>query len=375
MRIAVNTRFLLANRLEGIGWYTHEIMRRMVRAHPEDEFIFLFDRPYDASFLYGPNVRPEVLFPPARHPVLWYLWFEWAVPRVLKRYRPEVFFSPDSFLSLRTSTPTLLTVHDIIPLQEPRAVSWAPRYYYQYFLPRYIRRATCIATVSEYVRQMLIKHLQVSPERVVSVYNGWRKNFRPLTAAEQQAVRIAYSEGHPYFLYVGAIHPRKNIRRLITAFDVFKANTGAPTRLLLAGRMGWHTEEVEQTLRKAQYRSDVRVLGYVPETELPRLCAAALAQVNVSLNEGFGLPLVEAFACEVPVLCSDRTALAEVAGDAALQVDPESTDAIAAGLSALYSDAALREELVGKGRLQRQRFCWDTAAEQLYRLLQQTANR
>ncbi len=373
MRIAVNTRFLLTGRLEGMGWYTHEVMRRMVAKHPEDEFVFLFDRPYDASFLYEANVLPEVLFPPARHPALWYLWFEWAVPRVLSRYRPDVFFSPDSFLSLRASTPTLLTLHDIIPLQEPRAVPWAPRYYYRYFLPRYIRRATRIATVSEYVRQMLVEHLSVPPERVSVVYNGYREGFRPLPAEEQQAVRAVYSDGHPYFLYTGAVHPRKNIPRLIAAFDAFKTQTGAPVRLLLAGRTMWRGQEVNDALQKARYRADIEVLGYVPEAELTRLCGAALALVNVSLNEGFGLPIVEAFACDVPVLCSDRTALAEVGGDAALLVNPESVDAIAAGLSALYRDVGLREALVSRGRLQRQKFRWDTAAEQLYRLLQETA--
>ncbi len=373
MRIAVNTRFLLAGRLEGIGWYTHEVMRRMVAMHPEDEFIFLFDRPYDVSFLYGANMRPEVLFPPARHPILWYLWFEWAVPRVLKRYQPDVFFSPDSFLSLQASTPTLLTVHDIIPLQEPRTVPWAPRCYYQYFLPRYIHRATRIATVSEYVRQILVEHLAISPERVSVVYNGYREGFRPLTAEEQQAVRAAYSDGHPYFLYMGAMHPRKNIPRLIAAFDAFKTQTGAPVRLLLAGRAMWRGREVNDALQKTRCRADIRLLGYVPEAELTRLCGAALALVNVSLNEGFGLPIAEAFACDVPVLCSDRTALAEVGGDAALLVNPESVDAIAAGLSALHRDAALREALVDRGRLQRQKFCWDTAAKQLYQLLQDTA--
>jgi glycosyltransferase involved in cell wall biosynthesis len=373
MRIAVNTRFLLAGRLEGMGWYTHEVMRRMVAKHPEDEFVFLFDRPYNTSFLYENNVHPEVLFPPARHPVLWYLWFEWAVPRVLKRYRPDVFFSPDSFLSLRTNIPTLLTVHDIIPLQEPYAVPWAPRYYYQYFLPRYIRRATRIATVSEYVRRMLVERLNIPPERVSVVYNGYRDGFRPLTPAEQQAVRTMYSDGQPYFLYTGAVHPRKNIPRLIAAFDAFKTQTGAPVRLLLAGRMMWRGQEVKDALQKARCRADIRVLGYVPEAELTRLCGAALALVNVSLNEGFGLPIVEAFASEVPVLCSDSTALAEVGGDAALLVNPESMEAIAVGLSALYRDAALRETLVSKGRLQRQKFRWDTAAEQLYRLIQDTA--
>ncbi|MCS7037058.1 MAG: glycosyltransferase family 1 protein [Saprospiraceae bacterium] len=373
MRIAVNTRFLLAGRLEGLGWYTHEVMRRMVAAHPEDEFIFFFDRPYAPEFLYAPNVLPAVLFPPARHPFLWWVWFEWAVPRALKHYRPDVFFSPDSYLSLRAKTPTLLTVHDLIPLQEPHSVPWLPRHYYRHFLPRFIQRADRIVAVSEYVRQSILQRVGVPAERISTVYNGYRSAFKPLSAAECAAVRDAYADGQAYFLYTGAIHPRKNVSRLIAAFDAFKAQTGAPVRLLVAGRMAWLSEPVREALHKAQFSSDIRLLGYVSEAELTRLCAAALALVNVSLNEGFGLPVVEAFACDVPVLCSDRTALAEVAGEAAFLVNPESVSEIAAGLLALYRDAALREALVSKGRLQRQKFRWDAAAQQLYRLLQETA--
>ncbi len=368
MRIAVNARFLLTNRLEGIGWYTHEVLRRMVKAHPEDEFIFLFDRPYDPVFLYGPNVEPVVVFPPARHPLLWYAWFEWSVPRILERYQPDVFFSPDSFLSLRSRVPTLMTLHDLIPLEEPQGVPWWPRRYYQHFLPRYLKQAERIATVSAYVRQAAMA-LGVPAERLAVVYNGCREIFGPLSPQEQAAVRAHYAEGQPYFLYTGAIHPRKNLPRLIEAFDRFKSETGAPVRLLLSGRMAWGCEPVRAALRAAQHRADISLLGYVSESALAGLYGAASAVVNVSLSEGFGLPIVEAFACDIPVLCSNRTALAEVAGDAALQVNPESVEDIASGLARLYGDEVLRASLISKGRLRRTLFSWDTAAHQLYQLL------
>jgi len=373
MRIAVNTRFLLKNQLEGVGWYTHELLQRIVRAHPEDEFLFLFDRPYDPAFLYGPNVQPVVVFPPARHPVLWYAWFEWAVPQVLKRYQPEAFFSPDSFLSLRAQTPTLLTVHDLIPLQDPQSLPFGPRRYYQHFLPRYVRKATRIAVVSAYVQQVVTDLLGVPTSRISVVYNGYRETFRPLAPEEQAAVRLRYAEGRPYFLHAGAIHPRKNLPRLIKAFDRFKTHAGAPALLLIAGRLAWDSEPARRAVQAARHRDDIRFLGYLPEAELARLYGAAWGVVNVSLNEGFGLPIVEAFACDTPVLCSNRTALAEVAGDAALQVDPESVEEIASGLSKLYFDAALRKALIDKGQLRRQQFRWDAAAQQIYQLIVETA--
>lgn len=367
MRIAVNTRFLLPGKLEGLGWYTHELMRRMVLRHPNDEFVFLFDRPFDPAFVYADNVRPVVLFPPARHPLLWYAWFEWAVPRALARCGADVFFSPDSFLSLRAKTPTLLTVHDLIPLQHPEQVPWWSRDYYRYFFPRYIRRAERVVAVSEFTKTAILETVPgVPPEKISVVHNGSREGFRPLSEAEKQAVRAEFSAGRDYFFYTGAIHPRKNIPRLIRAFDTFKNHTGAGTKLLLAGRFAWETGDVKTAVEQSRHRADIVFLGYVPEAQLPRLQAAALAAVNVSLSEGFGLPVLEALHCDVPVLCSNTTALPEVAGDAALLVNPESVADIAAGLVRLHADASLRAELVARGRRQRARYDWDAAAEAVW---------
>ena len=375
MRIAVNTRFLLPGKLEGLGWYTHELLRRMVLAHPEDEFIFLFDRPFDPAFVYAPNVRPLVLFPPARHPVLWYLWFEWAVPRALRQQRAEVFFSPDSYLSLRTRVPTVLTVHDLAPLQHPEQVPGWPRAYYRYFLPRFIHRATRLIAISAYTRAAILACTEAPPERIQVVHNGSREGFVPLPEAEKTLVRAQFSAGQAYFFYTGAIHPRKNIPRLIRAFDRFRASSQTPVRLLLAGRFAWQTGEVKTAFEAARYRSDIQFLGYVPEADLKRLMASALALVYVSLSEGFGLPVLEAFHAEVPVICSSTTALPEVAGPAALLVDPVSDSAIAEALQQVWENEDLRLELIARGRLQCQAFDWEQAAQAVYQAIRAAADR
>lgn len=366
MRIAINTRFLLPNKLEGLGWYTHELVRRMVLRHPEHEFIFLFDRPFDPAFVYAPNVRPEVLFPPARHPVLWYAWFEWALPGALRRLGADVFFSPDGYLSLRAQTRSLMTVHDLFPLQYPEQVPWQPRAYYRFFIPRYIRRADCLLVISEHVKQSVLEVLQADPSKITVVYNGCRDGFCPLPEPDREEVRRRFSGGTEYFFYTGAIHPRKNIPRLIRAFDAFKKRTGARVKLLLAGRFAWHTGPVRSAYEAAGYNKDIIFLGYVSEADLQGLMASALALVYVSLSEGFGLPVLEAFHSEVPVICSDTSALPEVAGDAALLVNPLSEHEISQGLERIYADPALRATLTGLGRRQRLKFNWDTAAAQIF---------
>lgn len=375
MRIAVNTRFLLPGQLEGFGWYTHEIVRRMVVQHPEDQFIFLFDRPFDPRFVYGPNVIPLVLFPQARHPVLFRIWFEWAVPRVLRKQGAEVFFSPDSMCSLRSKVPTVMTCHDLVPLHFPEQVEQRHRNFLLRFLPRWLHRAEKVLTVSEFVREDVVNTCQLAAEKVMAVYNGCRDGFWPLQETEKQLVRARFADSSPFFFYAGAIHPRKNVHRIILAFDQFKTATGADVKLLLAGRFAWQTGAVRSAWEQAQHRNDIKFLGYVGEEDLPRLTAAAIAMVYVSISEGFGLPLVEAMACDTPVLTSNTSCLPEISGDAALLVDPFSESDIAAGMEKLYSDADFVQYLIEKGRIQRQKFSWDSAAEQIYAVLKETARR
>lgn len=373
IRIAVNTRFLLSGRLEGLGWYTHEIMRRMVVRHPEDEFIFLFDRPFDPSFVYAENVRPVVLFPPARHPLLWYLWFEWSLPWAFQKYRPDVFFSPDSYLSLSSKVPTVMTCHDLVPLHSPHQVPWAPRWFYRRFLSKYLHKAKQIVTVSEYVRRDIQQTCQIDLDKISTVYNGCREGFLPLQDMEKQAVKAAFSQCQEYFFYAGAIHPRKNIPRLIRAFDELKNRCSSPVKLLLAGRFAWQTGEVKSAFESARHKSDIVFLGYVPDEQLPRLLGAALALTYVSLSEGFGLPILEAFHAEVPVIAANDTALPEVADDAALLVNPLSESDIAQAMQRLLDDPAMRQKLVEKGRQRRTLFDWDEAAERIYQIIKATA--
>ena len=341
----------------------------MVAAHPEDEFWLLFDRPFDERFRFGPNVRTLVVPPPARHPLLWWIWFEWSVPRALKRIGADVFFSPDNYCSLRASTPTVLTVHDIAYAHFPGYIPLLTRSYYRYFTPRFLRRAEKIVTVSEFTRQDMMQTLGVPGEKIEVIYNGPREAFRPLSESEKRAIRARHSGSAPYFLYVGAIHPRKNVHRLIRAFDRYKAATGAPHKLLLAGRWAWQTGEVRTAYEQAAHKDDIVFLGYLEETPLAEATGAAHALVYVSLWEGFGLPILEAMHAEVPVVYGAVSSMPEVAGPAGLGVDPESEEAIAAALQKLTEDAALCEDLVERGRVQRRRFDWEESARRVYALL------
>lgn len=374
MKIAVNTRFLLQGKMEGMGWYIFEIFKRMTQQHPEHEFIFIFDRHYDPAFVFGANVTPVVAFPPARHPLLWYLWYEWSVPYILRKYKADVFVSPDNFTSLSTNLPSLLVVHDIAYFYYPNMIPWVFRKFYQFFTPKYARKADQIVTVSEYVKKDVSKNLSVDLSKITVVHNACKDFFKPLDEAAVQATKGEFTNGADFFLYVGALHPRKNVARLIQAFDRFKSQTGAPLKLALLGRMAWQNSDIEAVYNASAHKVDVLFLGYTSTEDMARLTASAFASTYVSLFEGFGVPPLEAMKCGVPVLASDRTSIPEVCGDAALFVNPESIESIAEGMRKLYDDPALRARLIEKGFEQEQKFDWAQSAAIMWEAIEKTAS-
>lgn len=369
MKIAVNTRFLLKDKIEGIGRVTYELVRRMVKNHPEDEFVLMFDRPFEAAFVFGENVTPVVVSPPARHPFLWYLWFEYSVPTVLKKHQPDVFFSPDGYCSLSTDIPQVMITHDLAHVHYPNEIPFLVRQYYQRFVPRFLEKADHVISVSEATKQDIISTYSIPSKKITTVHNGNRDGFAPLSEKEKTVVKKKYTDGDDYFLYVGAVHPRKNLERLIAAFDLFKKNTGSDIKLLIGGRLAWQTDAVKKATAQARFKDDVQFLGFIPDGDLSDLMASALGFVYVSLFEGFGLPILEAMYAEVPVITSDVSAMPEVAGEAALLVQPGSVEAIAAAMQELYSNEGLRKKLVESGKEQRQKFDWDNAAERVYTVL------
>lgn len=378
MHIAVTTRFLLpGNQLEGLGRYTYETLRELVRQHPEVTFHFLFDRPYDPRYVLGPNVVPHVLPPPARHPLLMLAWYEGAVAWWLRRHRPAALLSPEAFTVLGTSVPRVLVVHDLAYRHRPHDVAGLMQRYYAYFMPRFARAAAQLVAVSDTTRQDLAQQFGLASARIWVAYNAPAAHFRPQPAAQQAAVRAQFSRGQPYFLFVGALQPRKNLGNLLLAFGQFKAEGGvgsAAVQLLIVGRQAWRAGPIFEAYQRLPptVQAAVHFTGRVGEAELAGLYAAALATVYVPFFEGFGLPVVEAQASGCPVLTSDLSSLPEVAGGpaGALLCDPHQPAAIAAGLRQLSQDAELRTRLRAAGLANAARFSWARSADVLWQAVQ-----
>ncbi len=366
MRILVNARFLLKDKLEGIGLYSYEILRRLVASQPETEFIFCFDRPYDKEFIFGPNVEPLVIRPPARHPFLFIWWFEVGIPKIYKRRKAHVFFSPDGFLSLSNKVEkSLLVMHDLAFIHYPVQVSPTVLWYYKKFVPRFVQKADHIVTVSHASRVDLEENYPDSLGKTSVIYNGCREIFRPYDENTRSRIRHDYSDDQPYFMALGAIHPRKNIERLLHAFAQFKEKTGSSVQLLIAGRKAWKTGTVESIYKNHPYKDDITFLGYVQDDVLTKLVSASLGLIFISLFEGFGLPIVEAMKAETAVITSNRSSMREVADTAAILVNPEDIDDISEAMVSLATDSELRARMIERGRLRAKAFDWDQAATQM----------
>ena len=370
MNIAVNTRLLQKGKLEGIGWFSCETLKRITQNHPEHKFFFIFDRQYDDEFIFSENVIPIIAGPPTRHPVLWYLWFEFVIPRVLKKINADIFVSPDGYMSLRSKLPAVSVIHDINFFHNPNQLPFITAKYYNRYFPKFARKAIRLGTVSEYSKQDIAKNFNVSPDKIDVCYNGSNSLYTPVSEEMKRKVKNNYSNSCDYFLFVGAINPRKNVPGLLQSFDIFKEKSRLPHKLLIVGEAMHLTGEVDTCLKEMKYRDDVIFCGRQSVENLHLILASAEALVFIPFFEGFGIPLVEAMYAETAIICSDRTSVPEVAGDAALKTSPDNHIQVAKFMERIATDKNLRDSLIEKGRIQRQKFSWDKSAEKLWNCIE-----
>ena len=370
MHIMVNTRLLLPGKLTGVEWFTVETLKRLVQWNPEVHFTFLFDRSYDEQFLFGPNVTPIKLSPQARHPVLWYAWFEYAVKKAIDTYKPDVFLSPDGFLSLRSNIPQIAVIHDLNFVHNPERLPRFTGGYYRHFFAKYAAKATRIATVSEYSKRDIAETYHIRPEKIDVVYNGVSETFYPISPKPI----VEEAAGAPYFLFVGSLNPRKNIYGMLRAFEAFKEHSGLPHKLIIVGDPMFKLPKTKSFYNEMAHASDVVFAGRKDGNALNDMYNGATALWFVSHFEGFGIPIIEAFRAGCPVITATNTSMPEVAGDAALLRDSEDIKGIAKDMQRLATDEQLRNTLIERGYERAKTFTWDAAANRLWDCIETTLN-
>ena len=371
MKIAINCRLLLKNKLEGIGWYTFEIVKRIVQNHPEHDFYFLFDRPFHNDFVFAKNVTPIILYPQSRHPFLWYLWFEFSVTKFLSKNDIDLFFSPDGYLSLNTNVKTLLTIHDLNFEHFPEQLPFLTRKYYQYFTPKFCKKADAIITVSQQSKKDIVKQYRIESSKISAIYNGANKMYKPLEEIEKQEVKEKYTDGSDFFYFVGSLHPRKNIKGLMKGFNQFCEQTKSDVKLLVIGEPMWKNEETKSVFEKLEHKNRILFLGRKEIEELTKIAASAISLTFVPHFEGFGIPLAEAMYCHTPIITSNVSCLPEIAGNTAMYAKPNDVNSIVDAMEEMYSNKEKRNELIENCKIRKTAFSWDKAAKEVWNVLKQ----
>jgi glycosyltransferase involved in cell wall biosynthesis len=365
MNIAINARFLLTNYMEGYGNYIYELFTRVAYLQPTNQFFLILDRPYEKKLDLPTNCKIIVVTPAARHPLLWHYWYNVKVPQCLKKIKANLFISPDGFCSLTTKVPQITVIHDLAFLQHTDAIPKSHLWYYKRYTPKFIAKSTHVVTVSEFSKADIIQNYKTKTDKIDVVYNAANALYQPLPYAMHRIIKEKYTDGKNYFICVTSIHPRKNILHLLKAFSIFKKWQKSNMKLVLIGRLAWKNNAFEKLLATYKYKEDVSVLGYLPTPEVAALVGAAYCAIYPSLMEGFGVPILEAMQCEVPLITSNNSGMLEAGGDAAFYANPNKIEEIAAQMQLVYKDENLRSEKIKLGIQHVQQFNWDISAKKM----------
>ena len=297
------------------------------------------------------------------------IWHRARLPLPVELFTGQVdlFHATDFVLpSTLPATRTLLTVHDLSFVRVPAAASPLLKAYLDAVVPRSVERACHVLADSAATKHDLVELYKTPAQKITVLYCGVDERFRPVSDKHRlTAMRAKYGLADSrYVLSVGTVQPRKNYSRVIRALAEARAS-GLELHYAIAGGKGWLEEEMQQMIATTGMRGYVHLLGFVDDEDLPALYSGSQMLLIPSLYEGFGLPILEAMACGVPVITSKVSSLPEVAGDAAILVDPDDTAALRDAIIAVETDATLRDQLIHKGYRQAERFTWRRSAEQL----------
>ncbi len=365
MRIALDAT-AVPRQMAGAGVYTYQLACTLAKS-PGDHELVVLGRPDLFAGVAGLRVVPVEPQTPARR----LLWEQTLLPSLLERLDADVLHSPHHHTPLvgwravagRGRLRRVVTFHDVTFLLLPQRYPVLRRLYMEAVTRTSARVADAIICPSQAVRRDIVDRLGVSPEQVLAIPEAAGPQYRPIDVAGQRQARERYHLPERFILSVGSLEPGKNRTRLIAAIARLR-NQQQSSPLIVIGQPAWGYQRDFDLVERLGLRDQVRFLGYVPDSDMPAIYSAATVFAFPSLYEGFGLPVLEAMACGAPVITSAAGATAEVAGDAALLIDPRDTDAIASTLARGLSDGGLRADLTRKGFDRAAEFSWERTARE-----------
>ena len=369
MRIGISAYLLHEGsdyRSAGVSTYVYQLLRHLPLVAPENRYIVFHGT--DAPRL--PQIESVVSPLPTARPLIRVLWERLVLPLEVRRHRLDVLHGTVNVLPELVGRPSVVTVHDLSFIRHPERFPRAKVSYLRWAVARSVRRATRVIAVSEHTRRDLLDLLGVAPERLSVIHQGVDSRFRPLPAEEIARFRRDKLGGRPYILHVGTLEPRKNLDVLIRAFAALRQKHRIPHLLALVGARGWMFQSLFDLVEELGLQADVCFVDYVPPSALPLWYNGADLFAYPSAYEGFGLPVLEAMACGLPTITTASSALAELAGNACLIVEPGSEEALEVAVARALDDTQLRASLRQAGLQRASGFRWDETARATLRVYQ-----
>jgi len=372
MKIVFNTKSLIKGNSQD-KYFLPGLIQTMILNCPGQEFIILTDRADQALYLFDESVTTLIIRQPVRHPLLRKLWFDFRLPAILKKNKADVFVTCDEFCSLTTRTPQCLLLYDLNLFYNPNpTVTKTSRVFLnKRYVTKFLQKSNVIVTVSASVKKKLSLDYKIQDDKINVVYPAAREVYLPLDEREKDVTKAKYTDAKSYFVYNGDLQSPKNLLNLLKAFSIFKKRQKSNWKLVLTGTPEKNSKSFTESLKTYKYRDDIVLTGFLGEEDLVKVTGSAYASLCPVQWERIGATVLEAMKCHVPVITVTNPIIKEIAGDAALYVNPDDPADIAEKIMLLYKDETLRNNLVENGKAVVMNHSWNRAADVVWQSIQQ----
>jgi glycosyltransferase involved in cell wall biosynthesis len=362
MIIAVNCRFNKEAQPQGYNSFVFSILNHLSKKNPKHQFIYIFDKPYDSSFVFTENITPIIAGPKTSNSLSLQYWLNYKIPTLLRKHKADVFLSMEGICSLRTKTPQCLLISDLSFLQASQHIKKSQTRFYKKYTAVFLAKAKTIATVSAHLKKTITDTYKITAENIAVVYPGIDEIFKPLDWEAQEIIKEKYTDGKAYFL----CDANSNLINLLKAFSFFKKRQKSNMQLLITGKTD---EAFKKEFNSYKLRNEVKLLEGIHKMELAKITASAYAMVHPVLYDDIALPALQALQCNVPLVTSNSGSLSSVFGGAALYFNPENFEDIAQKMMLVFKDEDKAKQLIKAGNVLMQHYHLDKSADQLINLL------
>lgn len=367
MVIAVNTKITGKDELEETDNFIFETFNRIIKLHPQHTFVLISETTINDLFISSENVIKIAIGAKKKPPALWHFWYNVRIPTVLKKYKADIFISYGGIASVASRVPQCIIIPDLTFIHQPSVFKKSNLLFYKTFIPRSIKNSKVIITVSKFCKADIIKQYKTDTDKIKVIYKGVNENFKEIDYGEREEIKTKFADGNEYFVYTGEVGAHKNLLNLLKAFSAFKKRQKSSMQLLIAGKQGWKYEDFIENLRLFRFKGEVKILKDHSLEELMKIIAASYAMIYPSLYESFATPPLYAMKLGVPVITHSKGVMPEIYGDAALYADAENFKGIAVKMMQLFRDENFRKDLIEKGKVQVEKFKWDSTSKLLWK--------